>query len=467
MSPRSSSHPRRCRHPLLLSLVLPALLLLPLLATGPLAAQTSSQLSAEATVTDPRCPAQDAAGEGPCDLFLGYRWDGQRCESLSGCDCVGADCGDLFPTITECQRAFCRCACEPQDAEATGLCEAILGWAWDGARCHQLVGCSCVGEDCGELFASESECLFHHEACPCVRQDVSPVGLCEVILGYFWDGGSCEPLVGCSCSGPDCEELFGSQAACEKSFRKCRCRAQDARGEGLCALLLGYRWNGESCEAVSGCSCVGRDCDLLAGSLAECQAVHDDCPCRAMDATGSGPCALLLGWKWDGSQCVGISGCDCVGSDCDDLFSTQSACAKAHSSCLCRPQDARVEGPCDQFFGYRWDGISCVSETGCECLGGDCDELFATATECRSAHLRCPCREMDATGVGGCALFHGWKWDGTQCVGVSGCTCEGEDCDSLFQDLDACRKAHSDCDPCCGCNTCKPALTVSSTAAGL
>lgn len=460
------SAPSRCRSRVPSSLGLPAAL--PLLASvlavvllvpttaAPAKAELEARLATEATAGDPRCPAQDAAGEGACTLFLGYRWNGMSCEGISGCSCVGADCGELFNSLEECQRKFCRCACEPMDAKPEGACEAILGWAWDGARCQQLVGCNCVGEDCGKLFASEADCLRDHEACPCVRQDVTPVGLCEVILGWYWDGGKCDALVGCSCSGPDCGELFAGPGECNKAHLKCLCRAQDARGVGPCLAILGYRWNGESCEGISGCSCEGFDCDLLSPTLATCQAVHDGCPCRAQDAQGEGPCRVVLGWKYDGSQCVAISGCDCVGTDCDELFASQSDCDRAHRSCLCRPQDARGEGPCDQFFGYRWDGVECVAVNGCSCWGGDCDELFPTLSGCRDAHKPCPCRAQDATGIGGCALFHGWKWDGMSCVGVSGCTCSGTDCGNLFQDLDACKKAHTDCDLCCGCNTCEP-----------
>jgi len=420
------------------------------------ATAAGAEASIEPAAIDPRCPPQDAQGQGACALFLGYRWNGMTCEGISGCGCVGADCGELFNTLEECQRKFCRCACEPMDAKPEGLCEAILGWAWDGQRCQQLVGCNCVGTDCGKLYASGTNCLADHESCPCVRQDVTPVGLCEVILGWYWNGGRCDPLVGCSCSGPDCGELFAGPAECQAAHLKCLCRGQDARGEGPCRAIWGYKWNGEMCEAVTGCECVGYDCDLLASTLAECQAIHDKCPCRKQDAQGSGPCTVILGWKFDGASCVAISGCDCVGADCGSLFASQTACASANRSCLCRPQDARGEGSCAQFFGYRWDGVECVAVNGCSCLGGDCDELFPTLTGCQDAHKPCPCRAQDATGSGGCALFHGWKWDGMECVGVSGCTCTGDDCGNLFQELDECEKAHVDCDPCCGCNTCNP-----------
>ncbi len=399
------------------------------------------------------CPAQDAEGEGPCDLFLGYRWNGEVCEGISGCTCVGADCGDLFSTLEECQSKNCRCLCEPQDAEGAGLCEIILGWAWNGRGCEAIVGCECLGEDCDQLFSSPGECLAAHETCPCAPQDAQGVGACEAILGYAWDGSQCNAVVGCSCTGADCDEI-GTLAECLAEHRKCICRAQDAFGEGPCDLFLGYRWNGESCESVSGCSCVGADCAALSPTLAACQALHEPCPCRAQDAAGEGPCDLFLGYRWNGESCESISGCSCVGSDCGNLFSTLAKCEQTNGGCVCRAQDAVVSGPCDQFFGYRWNGVECVAESGCQCIGGDCDELSPTLAECQSEHAKCVCRAQDATGVGPCDQFFGYRWDGAMCVAVNGCSCVGPDCGNLIQDLNVCESVHADCDPCCGCQKC-------------
>ncbi|PRQ03050.1 hypothetical protein ENSA5_18210 [Enhygromyxa salina] len=55
--------------------------------------------------------------------------------------------------------------CAAMAAEAIGDCEAILGAAWDGVACHQLVGCECVGEDCGELFNSLDQCEAAYADC--------------------------------------------------------------------------------------------------------------------------------------------------------------------------------------------------------------------------------------------------------------------------------------------------------------
>ncbi|MDQ3033083.1 MAG: hypothetical protein M3Y87_11745 [Myxococcota bacterium] len=54
------------------------------------------------------CAPEDARGEGFCDAIVGYAWDGVSCRWLSGCSCVGADCG-RWPSIEACQSAHAHC----------------------------------------------------------------------------------------------------------------------------------------------------------------------------------------------------------------------------------------------------------------------------------------------------------------------------------------------------------------------
>jgi hypothetical protein len=55
--------------------------------------------------------------------------------------------------------------CAPMDAEAIGDCEPVLGVAWDGESCDVLVGCECVGADCGALFDSNDACEAAYADC--------------------------------------------------------------------------------------------------------------------------------------------------------------------------------------------------------------------------------------------------------------------------------------------------------------
>ncbi|HMI90900.1 MAG TPA: DUF6748 domain-containing protein [Polyangiales bacterium] len=55
------------------------------------------------------CAAMDATGIGPCDAFLGWAWDGAACAGISGCSCEGADCAALHPSYEECNEAHAGC----------------------------------------------------------------------------------------------------------------------------------------------------------------------------------------------------------------------------------------------------------------------------------------------------------------------------------------------------------------------
>ena len=73
-------------------------------------------------------------------------------------------------------------------------------------------------------------------------------------------------------------------------------------------------------------------------------------------------------------------------------------------------------------------------------------------------YLRVPsCRAQDARGVGPCARFFGYAWDGQACVGVSGCSCEGADCGALQPTEELCQAAHAGCArPCASSASCNP-----------
>jgi hypothetical protein len=143
---------------------------------------------------------------------------------------------------------------------------------------------------------------------------------------------------------------------------------------------------------------------------------HDSC--GAMDATAIadeyGSCFCMLGYAWDGSECVGLADCQCEGADCGKLTETIEECEAAHSECGVSPQGISCGDPqlylaphtiCDAMdavgapdengagclclLGYAWDGNECVSVGDCQCLGSDCDKLTETIEECEAAHTIC------------------------------------------------------------------------------
>ncbi len=55
------------------------------------------------------CLPIDAAPEGPCAYPLGVFFDGSSCWMGSGCSCVGQDCDEVYSSIEECELAHAYC----------------------------------------------------------------------------------------------------------------------------------------------------------------------------------------------------------------------------------------------------------------------------------------------------------------------------------------------------------------------
>jgi hypothetical protein len=158
---------------------------------------------------------------------------------------------------------------------------------------------------------------------------------------------------------------------------------------------------------------------LACGSSALRMSSHG--ACEAMDAVAIpdpdyGSCACLLGYAWNGSACVMLGDCSCKGNDCDKLTMDKGECEAAHAQCgntpsvphlscsdsrlrtahhdACPPMDAKATpdpeyGGCLCFLGYAWNGSSCVGLADCFCEGADCDKLTMDKAECEVAHAQC------------------------------------------------------------------------------
>lgn len=116
----------------------------------------------------------------------------------------------------------------------------------------------------------------------------------------------------------------------------------------------------------------------------------------------------------------------------------------------CSPMDARGVGACAMFIGYFWDGKQCKGVSGCSCAGTDCNKAFKKLASCQAAYSHClpappSCKAMDAKGVGLCEKHLGYTWNGKACVGLAGCSCSGADCGKLFSSKSACQTAYSGC----------------------
>ena len=123
---------------------------------------------------------------------------------------------------------------------------------------------------------------------------------------------------------------------------------------------------------------VAPDTDDDTGSTDECIAIRD--------GTDFGLCELLLGWGFNGSECVPYSGCDCE-PFCHAFFPSpaecEAACAPAPDGC--DPAAAEADyGPCRLVLGYAFNGSECVLISGCSCEPY-CESIHETMEMCETS----------------------------------------------------------------------------------
>jgi hypothetical protein len=83
----------------------------------------------------------------------------------------------------------------------------------------------------------------------------------------------------------------------------------------------------------------------------------------------------------------------------------------------CDAQDIRSDGACDLFLGYYWNGSACEGISGCGCEGTDCDAIYETRHACQRAYTECGAE----VGCGG--------WLGPTCAEDEYCDFDGDYCD--------------------------------------
>jgi hypothetical protein len=169
----------------------------------------------------------------------------------------------------------------------------------------------------------------------------------------------------------------------------------------------------------------------LALLIAACGGMEpDDSPARG--ASGGTGKADIAG------SCKGF----CGGQSADGCY-CDNACAGYGDCCSDKAEvcDGQVPPqPCHQLDEQLCNGRSDCEWTTYPGFPGD-------ISMCVEKSQPDPCDPMDAGGVGPCAMFIGYKWTGSGCVGFSGCSCQGADCGNVFMDKASCEQAYSQCLP--------------------
>ncbi len=123
--------------------------------------------------------------------------------------------------------------------------------------------------------------------------------------------------------------------------------------------------------------------------------------CEAQDVAGVGACDAAFGVFFLGSGCGWVSGCSCEGADCDSPYPDEASCELANRGCStgCTPQDITLVGSCEPGPIYAFNGTECVPMVGCDCVGEDCDKSYRSLAECQSAHAVCAERERSCEDI--------------------------------------------------------------------
>ena len=221
--------------------------------------------------------------------------NGEECDPCGTSSC--AFCDDCIPACTR--------SCVPQEE----IC--------DGADndCDRFIdeGGVCEDSDDDWIINSQDNCPNTYNP---DQKDTDRDGI----------GDACDSCTRCAdlnCDGIINLGDFALMALLwlEKSEPHCKKLVPTAYGN--CEMVLGWGYTGDDCTLISGCSCEP-DCEHFFSTYRECNITCNE-PCKELDPTGYGPCAMVIGWAFTGTNCELISGCSCE-PDCDYFFNSQAEC---------------------------------------------------------------------------------------------------------------------------------------------
>lgn len=108
--------------------------------------------------------------------------------------------------------------------------------------------------------------------------------------------------------------------------------------------------------------------------------------CAAIDALGAGACDYVLGFAWNGTRCVTVSGCTCEGTECDLLTDSSDACLSAYAGCAPRACGGRTGGHCvgGMYCHYPASEACGITDGAglCETIPEVCDAVYAPVCGC-------------------------------------------------------------------------------------
>lgn len=153
--------------------------------------------------------------------------------------------------------------------------------------------------------------------------------------------GQCESDQDCgglSCVCGICTRLCDNSPACDDFAETASCLAVESCDPHEAASACGVL-----CESNAECSAVGPNLECRGGQCAGRSADPVPGPCAAMDARSNGDdCVQVVGYAFNGVSCEPVV-CGCAGADCADIFATIDECDDAKMECY---TEAGVDREC-------------------------------------------------------------------------------------------------------------------------
>jgi hypothetical protein len=237
-----------------------------------------------------------------CGETVFCQQDNINCRAIPVCP-EGTTEVEQCPADTSCsEHSICgvtiKCAKDINNCEAYPSCPE---GAVEVESCNDLYICS-TATLCGQTIQCEHRGDINCD--PIHAIPVCPEGFSEV-PDCADDGSSCQYVTTC-----------GTTIACQEDVVNCLAIPVCPAGS---QEVMACPPTSSSCQNIS-----------LCGTTISCQY---GAACAPQDARGVGLCAAFFGYAWNGSSCIGLSGCSCEGADCDEAYETPEACQMARSSC--------------------------------------------------------------------------------------------------------------------------------------
>jgi hypothetical protein len=337
---------------------------------------------------------------------------------LSGC----LSLGDEEPDEEQCATIFELC---PEGSQRVDACAP-------GARC--VLKNTCGGAE-GTIcqYDGDVQC----KALPVCDEGEQELGRCgaDELCDYPCAAGAqCHAVSGC-----------GETVFCQRDM--IHCAAIPTCDEGF-EQVPACADNGLDCQALSVC-----DTTIYCQEQRNTCNAYPTCPAGAVEVES---CDDDLYVCSTATLCGQTIQCEHRGPLCDAIpvcplgFKQVPDCADNGSNC-------DYVTACGQTIACQEERATCLAVPTCPAGG---QQVMAcqpnAAVECQDVTLcgqtiTCQfslgCAPQDARGVGDCSAFFGYAWDGSACIGLGGCSCEGDDCDQTYQSPEACEMAHAFCQP--------------------